>query len=572
LDLLVTNFYSSSVSVLLGNGNGTFQAQYTYATGTAPYSASVGDLNGDGKLDLVVANLFSHSVGIFFGNGNGTFESQQTLATGLEPNSAVVTDLNGDGKPDIVVAEHNNNTIDVLIGNGNGTFQALRTVAFMPSPTFISAADVNGDGAPDVIGIPALIGEGFVFLGNGNGTFQSPRTFLAGSVDRPVLSILDINGDGKPDVAFANYIYNGTVSILLGNGDGTFQLRQTFTAGHFPTALAGVDVNRDGRIDLAVPNFNDNNVSILLANSNGSFTGQTYTIVPSSDTITGSASVDQITLVQNPDNQHIDWTLNGATAEMAISDPNGLTINGNGSNDVIRLDYTIGTPLPNMLHLNGTFTINGLQGSSPLLNTTMEIGRSTIYISYASPASDPIAAIRQYLQNGYNNGAWNGIPSASPAFPGDITSIPAAQNAAQTTGIGYADSSDGLIAGQPANSIELKYTLYGDTTLTGTVGFNDFTRMTQHWNQTTGGAWDTGDFNYDGSVNSADFTLIARTYNTSLGSQAVAAVSAAAAASPVQSPAPPATTATGKVMPSVQVNPPEHAVHNAPRRRGRRAK
>lgn len=179
-------------------------------------------------------------------------------------------------------------------------------------------------------------------------------------------------------------------------------------------------------------------------------------------------------------------------------------------------------PLPNTLHLNGAFTITGLTGTNPLAGTTLEIGRSTVFIQYTS--SDPLALIKGYLRNGFNNGAWNGTPTGST---GVITSTPAAANAAQTTAIGYADSADGLISGQPLNTIELKYTLYGDTTLTGTVGFNDFTRMTQHWNQTSGGAWDTGDFNYDGSVSNADFVLMTRTYNTTLGNQAVPVISGA---------------------------------------------
>jgi hypothetical protein len=139
------------------------------------------------------------------------------------------------------------------------------------------------------------------------------------------------------------------------------------------------------------------------------------------------------------------------------------------------------------------------------------------------------------LAQGYNNGGWNGIASPSN---GVIISTPAAQNAMQTTAIGYADAANGLIAGQPGNTIELKYTLYGDTSLTGSVGFNDFTRFTQHYNQTTGGSWDTGDFNYDGSVNSGDFTILTRTYNTSLGAQAVPAASGAGnSAAPVHPPA-----------------------------------
>ena len=156
-----------------------------------------------------------------------------------------------------------------------------------------------------------------------------------------------------------------------------------------------------------------------------------------------------------------------------------------------------------------------------------------------------------------------------------ITSSAAASNAAQTTAIGYADSADGLIPGQPANTIELKYTLYGDTSLSGSVGFNDFTRLIQHYNQTSGGTWDTGDFNYDGSVNNADFTLMTRTYNTSLGSQAQPAIVAAANATPSTDSAP--STGSGQAsspqpgsvqasrQPTIQVTPPPApASHKTP--------
>jgi hypothetical protein len=247
-----------------------------------------------------------------------------------------------------------------------------------------------------------------------------------------------------------------------------------------------------------------------LGATNGNFTGDAYNILP----ITGTAGIDHISLRLNPDGWQVDWTLGTTSGQVSIMDPYGLTINGNGGDDLITLDYTKGNPLPNILHLNGTFTIDGLSGSDPLAGTMLDIGRSTVFISYSS--SDPLSLIQGYLRNGYNNGTWNGTPTSNT---GVITSIPAAQNSAQTTAIGYADSGDGLIAGQPANTIELKYTLYGDTSLIGSVGFNDFTRMTQHYNQTTGGSWDTGDFNYDGSVNSSDFMLLTRTYITILGSQ-----------------------------------------------------
>jgi hypothetical protein len=248
------------------------------------------------------------------------------------------------------------------------------------------------------------------------------------------------------------------------------------------------------------------------------------TMFPALDTISGTNGSDQITLMQETDQQHIDWTMGPQSGKLLINDPNGLTINGNGGSDSITLAYDNGNPLPNTVHLSGTFSVTGLQGANPLAGTTLDIGRSTVYVEYGG-SSDPINAIRGYLKNGYNIGGWNGRPTSSS---GVITSTPAASNTLQTTAVGYADSADGRISGQPANTIELKYTLLGDTTLTGTVGFSDFTRLTQHYNA-SGMSWDEGDLNYDGSVNLNDFTLLARTYNLNMSSQATPASAAVGA-------------------------------------------
>ena len=152
-----------------------------------------------------------------------------------------------------------------------------------------------------------------------------------------------------------------------------------------------------------------------------------------------------------------------------------------------------------------------------------------MFISYVSLASDPIAAIKSYLQVGYNNGAWNGTASAST---GAITSIPAGNNPNHNTAIGYADSSDGQGVNTTPNTIELKYTLAGDANLDGQVNSADLQILLAFLNRA--GSWDQGDFNYDGQVNSADLQALLFTLNTSLGNQTAAATYAAGAMGPVK--------------------------------------
>jgi hypothetical protein len=244
------------------------------------------------------------------------------------------------------------------------------------------------------------------------------------------------------------------------------------------------------------------------------------------DVITGTSASDAITLTRAVDQQHIDWKMGAVHGEMTINDPNGLTINGNGGNDTITLDYTSGNPLPDTVHLNGTFTINNLQGTNPLSGTTLDIGRSTLFISYSG--SDPLAAIQGYLKGGYNGGAWNGTPTTTT---GVITSSAVQGNSNHNTAVGYADSADGQGINTVANTIELKYTLYGDANLDGSVNTIDLQRLLFAFN--TSGAWDQGDFNYDGVVNTVDLQGLLFNFNTSVGNQIAAAAYAAANGSAV---------------------------------------
>jgi hypothetical protein len=306
LDLAAANINSDTVSVLLGNGDGTFQAHVDYATGSGADAVAVGDLNGDGRLDLIVANNYSGTVSILLGNGDGTFQPQVTYATGSEPDSVAVGDFNRDGRLDLAVANyHNSGTVSILLGNGDGTFQPQVTYATRSQPTSVAVGDFNGDGKLDVVTANYYSGTVSILLGNGDGTFQAHVDYATGSAAEAV-AIGDFNGDGKLDVVTANYNNSGTVSILLGNGDGTFQAHVDYATGSGADAVAIGDLNGDGKLDLAVTTManSSNYVSVLFGNGDGTFQA------------------------------HVDYAAGTQPESVAVGD-----FNGDGSLDLAVADY-----------------------------------------------------------------------------------------------------------------------------------------------------------------------------------------------------------------------------------------
>jgi hypothetical protein len=271
LDLAIAGGSGNTVSVLLGNADGTFQAPADYSTGLNPTAVVTGDFNGDGKLDLAVANKNDNTISILLGNGDGTFRSQTTFAAGASPTSLSVGDFNGDGKLDLAVASL---PLSVLIGNGDGTFQAPVSYLTSGIPTMVTSSDLNGDGKAD-LAVATFAGGFSILIGNGDGTFKTSVDY--GGASPAWVAIGDLNGDGKLDLAVANFASN-SVSIFLGGGDGTFILRKDYsTAGPSPISVAIADFNSDGNPDLAVPNSNPNanagpgTVSILLGKGDGTF-------------------------------------------------------------------------------------------------------------------------------------------------------------------------------------------------------------------------------------------------------------------------------------------------------------
>jgi hypothetical protein len=274
------NYADSSVSVLLGNGDGSFQAAQSFAAGSAPISLDVADFTSDGKADLVVANATSSpSVSVLLGNGDGTFQAPIQTAVAGSISAVAVADFNGDHQPDLVVAGTFNSasSITLLLGNGDGTFQTGNTYptddlyqqrSIVPNGRLLTTGDLNGDGKAGVAVCTVFNGID-VFLGNGNGTLKS-RAEYADGFGSQAIAVADINGDGKVDLVTAGDLARGA-SVLLGNGDGTFQAPRTTDTATYAVAVAVGDVNGDGHLDLVTANNNGNDVSVRLGNGDGTF-------------------------------------------------------------------------------------------------------------------------------------------------------------------------------------------------------------------------------------------------------------------------------------------------------------
>jgi FG-GAP-like repeat len=271
VDLVVSDDGCGEVTILLGNGDGTFRVGGNFATGGsgiyAPYSVAVGDFNGDGKLDLATANELENTLSVLLGNGDGTFQTHVDYDTVGDCRQVATGDFNGDGKLDLVVSSGSYNRVSVLLGNGDGTFQAQAQYQVNGSNNpYLIVADLNRDGKLD-LAVASDDGWVFILLGDGDGTFRTGGTYTTGAVSNWVRAG-DFNGDGILDLITSNY-GSSSISLFLGNGDGTFQAPVTYGAGDGARGIAVGDFNGDGRLDLAVGNQFVDSISIYLQTTGG---------------------------------------------------------------------------------------------------------------------------------------------------------------------------------------------------------------------------------------------------------------------------------------------------------------
>jgi len=236
-DLVTANFLSDDVSVLLANvlaneeeweEEDDFQAAVSFEAGNGPRSVAVAYLDDNDFPDLVTANFYSDDVSVLLGDGLGSFQAADfpAPAAGNGPFSIAVADFDGDSFSDLVTANELSDDVSVLLGNGDGSFQVAASFAVGNGPRSVAVADLNGDNVPDLVTANFLGDDVSVLLGNEEDgeeedDFQAPVSFEVGH--RPVfVAVADLDDDGVPDLVTANS-YSDDVSVLLGNGDGSLR-------------------------------------------------------------------------------------------------------------------------------------------------------------------------------------------------------------------------------------------------------------------------------------------------------------------------------------------------------------
>ncbi|CAF0742600.1 unnamed protein product [Adineta steineri] len=381
LDMVVTNYYTNSIDVLINYGNDIFKNQVSYSTGSdsGPYYATSGDFNNDKRPDIAVANYRISTIIIFLANGNGTFSSPTSYSTGSgsRPYKIVTGDLNNDNWTDIVVG-NDANYISIFLGYGDGTFSTQTTYSTGNYSDLYSVVigDINNDKQQDIVVTTRKTSSIAVFLGYGDGKFSSPTTFSTGNNSGPELfTFAELNGDNLVDIVVADYDANN-IRILYGYGNGSFSLQSTLPTGNnsSPRDVTIADIDKDGHLDIVFINYNGGSVGIFFGYGKGNFSTQKlyslgngshpYSIVVSdlnndgqSDIIIPNSGTGNVVILSGYDNS--TFTSQQTYRTKDLSNPQSIAV-GDVNNDK-RLDVIVVNYLGNNVDIflglgNGTFT------------------------------------------------------------------------------------------------------------------------------------------------------------------------------------------------------------------------
>ena len=280
VDIVVANYNSDNVSVFLGNGDGTYQTPLLFSVSPNPSSVVVADFNNDCKLDIATSSFSSNNICVLLNTGidganTVSFKAQTLPLLGTGIKALAKLDFNGDKTIDLISVNSTSNNISLLFGKGDGTFQIDQTFAVGRNPVALAIGDLNGDNCPDVVVANQDSNNFSVLLCTKiipGCVFERQAIYDLGSSPSSI-AVGDINNDGVLDVVATNK-GNNNVSLLLGNGDGTFKCQTTLSVGTAPCSVALGDLNGDGNLEIVAGNGGSNNISILLGYGNGSFDRQ----------------------------------------------------------------------------------------------------------------------------------------------------------------------------------------------------------------------------------------------------------------------------------------------------------
>lgn len=416
-DMAVVNT-GVSVSVLMSNGDGSFQPKVDYPVGLGAVDATAGDLNGDGKLDLIVVGA---AVDVLMGNGDGTFAEAISFPVTATAHSIKVGDFNNDGKVD--VGTTNNNSASVLLGNGDGTLQTPLVSTVLGNNINLVVGDYNRDGYLDMAtSNTASIGTINVLRGRGDGSFEPYSSYYAFSA--PVyLATGDFNNDGYLDFACPNSYAATSMSIIMNNGDGTYAPPHTYGIAQTGYEIEVEDFNNDGYDDFAVRGGSKYMIS------HGKGDGTFY---PSVDFATPSGRFEAGT--------HGDFNGDGAV-DLAYPSTNGVTVltndNADGQNLAGAVTFQVTAPATTTSRSVLPMTIKAVDA-----NGNVATGfRGMVYISSSDPAAstasgyafNPLDAGIPYLFTASDGGTHSFIGAIRLVTAGNQTVTVSAPNMASAT-------------------------------------------------------------------------------------------------------------------------------------------
>lgn len=242
----------------------------SYKVGKNPTTITTGDLNHDSFTDLITTNIASNTLSILLGNGDGTFKDQVQLHVCQEPRALVMSDFNQDGHADVALACSGGDEVSLLLGHGNGKFEEGQHYPVHRTPVALATDDVNGDHHSDLV--VALRNDKIkIFLGTGTGEFRHGAQYEYGDTPTSV-ALSDLNSDGKLDLVVTNGgPMSNAVSIWLGNGDGSFRDPKDYSSGRRPLGVSFADFNNDRNHDLLVINGEQDSFTTFLGNGNATF-------------------------------------------------------------------------------------------------------------------------------------------------------------------------------------------------------------------------------------------------------------------------------------------------------------